>query len=238
MTGRMTVEQLALTTGLRETRATLDGWSQHPLRVVGGWLALSVTVAVALLYSVYVVAKFSTPDVSYFKIPGINRPAAGWIDARTILYRNVLVLALHAMVCVAVFIATSSLPQVALGMSGAWRWIHDKAGALAMLFVTLATLFSLLTQAWALGAGTADLAHQLGTRPSYLLLTLLPHALPELAAIFLPLAACLIATARGTTNELLAATFVTVAIGLPTLLATAAIEVYLTPLLLAELVGG
>lgn len=234
----MSVEQYALTKGLRETRGTLDGWSQQPLRVVGGWAALSLLIAVALLYSVYVVAKFSTPDVSFFKIPGINRPAADWGDAREILFRNVLVLALHAMVCVAVFIATTSLPEVAVGMSGTWRWIHDKAGAMAMMFVTLATLFSLLTQAWALGSGTADLAHQLGTRPSYLLLTLLPHALPELTAIFLPLAACLFATARHTTHQLLAATFVTVALALPTLLATAAIEVFLTPLFLGWLVTG
>jgi len=231
----MSVQQLALTRGLRQTRGILDTWSHHPFRTLGRWVLLSFVISAALLYSVYVVAKLSTPDFTVYDVPGINRPAAGWEDARQILFRNVLVLALHAMVCVAVFIATSSLPQVAAHMTGFWRWVHDKAAVLALLFVAAATLFSLLTQAYALGAGAANLAAQLGTRPSVLLLTLLPHALPELTAVFLPLAACLVASARRQTDQLLAATFVTVAIGLPVLLLTAAIEVYLTPMLLAQI---
>ena len=44
-----------------------------------------------------------------------------------------------------------------------------------------------------------------------LILSVLPHALPELTALFLPLAAWLIASRRGEWNQLLAATFVTVA---------------------------
>ena len=232
---RMSVDQLVLTRGLRETRGILDEWSHHPFRTVGRWVALSALIAVVLLYSVYVVAKFTTPDLSLVYAPGIGRPATGWADASQILFRNTLVLALHAMVCVAVFIATSSLPQEAARMAGFWRWVHDKAGALALLFVSAATLFSLVTQVYALGAGTASLAGHLGTRPSILLLTLLPHALPELTAVFLPLAACLVASARQQTDQLLAATFVTVAIGLPVLLLTATIEVYLTPLLLERI---
>ena len=38
------------------------------------------------------------------------------------------------------------------------------------------------------------------------MLTLLPHALPELFALFLPLAAWIIASRRGRWDELLAAT--------------------------------
>lgn len=228
----MSIEQLVLTRGLRQSRGTLDAWSRHPFRTVGPWVLLSFLIAVALLYSVYAVAKFSTPDLTVYGAPGIGRPAAGWLDARQILFRNTLVLALHAMVCVAVFIVTSSLPQEAARMTGFWRWVHDKAGGLALLFVAAATLFSLLTQVYALGGGTANLAALLGTRPSVLLLTLLPHALPELTAVFLPLAACLVASARRQTDELLAATVVTVAIGLPVLLLTATIEVHFTPMLL------
>ncbi len=234
--GTVTTEPHALVEGARSTRSVLSEWNRRPGRTVGASAALSLVIAIVLLYSVYAVAKFSIPDPSKSGVPGIDRPAAGYHDAKVILYRNTLVLALHAMVCVAVFIATSSLPHAAAGMSGLWRRIHDWAGQLALCFVAGATLFSLVTQAYALGRGTSDMSALLGTRPSWLLITLLPHALPELTAVFLPLAACLIAAARRQPDHLLAATLVTVAIGLPTLVASAAIEVYFTPTLIHRLV--
>jgi uncharacterized membrane protein SpoIIM required for sporulation len=65
--------------------------------------------------------------------------------------------------------------------------------------------------------------------PALLLAGLLPHAVPELCALFLPLAAWLLASRRGAWQELLAATFVTAAIAVPLLLAAAAVEVWVTP---------
>ena len=137
------------------------------------------------------------------------------------LYRNGLVLALHALACVAGFMAGSSLPTVAQDYTGFMRTIHEKAGPLAIGFVILATLFSLCTQAYALGHGAADLSGELGISPARLMLGLLPHALPELTALFLPLAAWTLASRRGAWQDLLAATFVTVAIAVPVLLALA-----------------
>ena len=58
---------------------------------------------------------------------------------------------------------------------------------------------------------------------------LLPHALPELIALFLPLAAWIIASRRDAWHELLAATFVTVAIAAPVLVVAAFVEVYVSP---------
>ena len=52
-----------------------------------------------------------------------------------------------------------------------------------------------------------------------LMLTLLPHALPELVALFLPLAAWMVASRREAWNELLAATAVTTAVAAPVLVA-------------------
>ena len=49
------------------------------------------------------------------------------------------------------------------------------------------------------------------------MLTVLPHALPELIALFLPLAAWTIASRREGWDDLLAATFVTTAIAIPIL---------------------
>jgi len=232
----VTAERYVLVEGLRSTRSVLSEWNGHPWRTIGAWTALSLGIAAALLYSVYAVAKFSIPDPMESTVAGINRPAAGWGDAKVILFRNSLVIALHAMVCVAVFIATSAMPQVSAGMSALWRRVHDLSGTLAIVFVTCATLFSLVTQAYALGRGASDMSALLGTRPSWLLITLLPHALPELTAVFLPLGACLIITARRRNHQLLAATFVTVAIGFPVLVATAVVEVWFTPLLIDRLV--
>ena len=104
------------------------------------------------------------------------------------------------------------------------------AAPLAIIFVTAATLFSLITQANALGHGAADLAWTLGVEPHTLLLRLLPHALPELFAVFLPLAAWSIASRRGAWDELLAATIATTAIAVPLVLLAAAIETWVTPL--------
>ncbi len=67
------------------------------------------------------------------------------------------------------------------------------------------------------------------------MLSVLPHAIPELTALFLPLAAWLIASRRGEWNRLLAATFVTVAMAIPTLVFAATVEVYLWPHILEAL---
>ena len=78
---------------------------------------------------------------------------------------------------------------MAEGYSGVWRRIHDKAGPLAIAFVIAATLFSLSTQAYALGDAASTLSAQLDCRPRCCWSALSLHALPELFALFLPLAA-------------------------------------------------
>ena len=80
-----------------------------------------------------------------------------------------------------------------------------------------------------IGGGTASIAGQIGTSPGLLLLALLPHALPELIALFLPLAAWMIASRRGDWDQLLAATFVTVSAAVPALLLAVSMEVYQFP---------
>ena len=73
--------------------------------------------------------------------------------------------------------------------------------------------------------------------PGTLILGLLPHALPELTALFLPLAAWMIASRQGRWEDLLAATFVTVAVAVPVVLAAAAVELWVSPELLRALAG-
>jgi hypothetical protein len=223
----MTTEQLAVVRGWADTRSALRGWRSRPVATLAPWAAGSLAVAALLLVATWVVAVVSPPDESGWMLVGVGR-VGRWDDFLFILYRNSLVLALHAMACVAGFMA-SSLPIAAAGYSGWWRRMHDRAGRLAIGFVAAATLFSLSTQAYALGADASTQAAERGMPAALLLAGMLPHALPELCALFLPLAAWILASRRGAWHELLAATFVTTAIAAPVLLAAAAVEVWVTP---------
>jgi hypothetical protein len=228
--------ELVLVQGMKDTRRTLAGWQRDPLAVLGVWLGWSFLIALGLLLSVYLIAINTRPDLSPLILPGLQR-SAGATDVLHILYRNGLVLALHAMACVAGFMAGSSLPLSARSRTGFSRWVHEKAGPLAIAFVIGATTFSLVTQAYVLGGGAATLSWQLGLDPAVLLAAISVHALPELVALFLPLAAWMVASRRGEWHELLAATFVTLAVAVPVLMVSAVVEVYLTPRLLTTLVG-
>lgn len=190
-------------------------------------------MAIALLGSVWVVSLLLTPDATSIRISGIGL-GVSFAELTGILGNNLLVLALHATACVAGFIAGSSLPLAAQEMSGFKRFVHERAGPIAIAWVVLVTSFSLLAQALALGFDAATLAQQFGIASWLLILTALPHALLELTAIFLPLAAWLIASRRDEWHDLLAATFATVGLALPILLIAAAIELYVWPRLLIE----
>jgi hypothetical protein len=232
----MKAEELALVQGWTDTRRALARWRREPARVLVPWIFGSLAVAGALLLAVWVVASLTDPDPSGAYFPGVSYPATTG-DFGFVLYRNGLVLALHALACVAGFMAGSSLPTAAEGYTGLMRKVHDRAGPLAIGFVVLATVFSLCTQAYALGHQASSLAGELDVSPALLLVGLLPHALPELAALFLPLAAWTLASRRGAWQDLLAATFVTVVIAVPVLVAAAAVETWVSPRLLAALAG-
>jgi hypothetical protein len=223
--------------GMRDTRETLDAWNGHPWAVLRGWLALSLAIAIALLGAVWVVAGLLTPDITPIHLPGLTEPQDPG-DMLPILWRNSLVLALHATACIAGFIAGASMPIAAAQRSGLSRWVHVKAGQFAILFVAAVTLFSLSTQALYLGFQGSTIAYQLQISHATLILSVLPHAIPELTALFLPLAAWLIASRRGEWNQLLAATFVTVLLAIPALVVAATIEVYVWPHILEALSPG
>ncbi len=231
----MQTSDLVLVRGLADTRAALDTWNERPGPIVGRWLAGSLAISLLLLGAVWCVALLSEPDVTQSFFGMFSHADLGHVGQ--VLMRNSLVLALHAFACIAGFIAGSALPQEAARYSGAWRWIHDKAGPLAIAFVIGATGFSLVTQAYVLGQGASSMAAQLGISPGLLLVGLLPHALPELVALFLPLAAWMIASRQKDWHELLAATLITVVLAVPVLVAAAFVEIYVTPGLLRSLTG-
>jgi hypothetical protein len=228
----MTINDFVLAQGMRDTRGALRRWNADPLPVLGLWAAAALAIAVGLLLCVWAIASAAVADPTTPEIAGLNstpRPS----DVGHILLRNSLVLALHAFACVAGFIAGSSLVLSAERRSGLSRWVHEKARPIALGWVVLVTAFSLFTQAVALGLTGAQLAGHLAISPGILVLTVLPHAIPELVALFLPLAAWMIASRRDEWRDLLAATFATVAFAVPVLVASATWEVYVWPHILA-----
>lgn len=225
-----TGEEFALIQGLRDTRGALDRWRADPGPILGGWFSAALAVAVGLLLAVWFVSLVSPADLTWLYLIGVyGPPDVG--DYLLILARNLLVLALHATACVAGFIAGSSLGKVAATKTGLSRIVHEKAGPIAIAWIVFVTAFSLFTQALALGFDAATIAGQLEISTGMLLLSVLPHALIELVAVFLPLAAWLVASRRGDWDDLLAATLATVAIALPMLLIAVGVELLLWPLL-------
>jgi hypothetical protein len=230
----MDASAYAFAHGMRQTRATLRGWQRAPLAVIGRWVAGSALAATGLLLAVLAVASL---DHGYQQVVSLQPPFAvgDLAEVAHVMRSNLLVLALHAMACVAGFIAGSSLPLQAQEHRGVSRWVHEHGGRIAIAFVVCATTFSLCAQAYVIGHTLAGVSHFLGVSPALLLLGVLPHAIPELIALFLPLAAWIIASRRGEWDQLLAATLVTVALAVPVLVLAAFVEVYVSPHLFTAL---
>jgi hypothetical protein len=225
----MDASAYAFAHGVRHTRATLRAWQENPFPVLSRWTAGAAAAAAGLLAAVWAIA---TLERGFTQAILVLQPPFAVGDAGnvwTVLRSNLLVLALHAMACVAGFIAGSSLPLQAERRSGLSRWLHDHGGRLAIVFVVGATTFSLSAQAYLIGHRLAGVSGFLKVSPGLLLIAVLPHAVPELVALFLPLAAWIIASRRGDWEQLLAATVVTVAVAVPVLVIAAVVEVYVSP---------
>jgi hypothetical protein len=230
----MDASAYAFAHGVRHTRATLRAWRGAPGKVLGGWILGSALAAAGLLAAVWAIAAL---DGGYRQVIDLQPPfAVGDLgNVGHVFASNLLVLALHAMACVAGFIAGSSLPLQAQHHQGISRWVHEHGGRLAIAFVAIATTFSLSAQAYLIGHSLGGVSGFLGVSPGVLLLGVLPHAVPELVALFLPLAAWIIASRRGEWEQLLAATVVTVALAVPVLVLSAFVEVYVSPHLFTAL---
>jgi hypothetical protein len=230
----MDASAYAFAHGVRHTRATLRAWRREPLAVLGRWALGAGAAAAGLLCAVLLISTVAnSPRVLSSLQPPFE--VGDLEDVVGVLKHNMLVLALHAMACVAGFIAGSSLPLQAQHRAGLSRWVHEHGGRIAITFVAAATTFSLSAQAFLLGRTLGGVATFLGVSPVVLLLGVLPHAIPELIALFLPLAAWIIASRRGEWEQLLAATFVTVAIAVPVLIVAALVEVFVSPHLFTAL---
>ena len=230
---RINPEQMVLVAGWADTRAALARWNSRPGPVLRTWILVSCAVGILLLMATWAVASLNT-------IPAVPRLFAGSNTQPTasslhIFARNMLVLIMHALICIAGYMAAASVPIASDAYTGWVRRVHQAATPLAFIFIISVTCLSFFLQALTLGRGAAVIAHHYNMPVSELLLLLTPHALPELTAMFLPLGAWLVLARQRAYRDLFAASILTVAIATPILAASALIEVYVSPRIFAAL---
>lgn len=205
--------------------------------VVVRWFALATVIAAIMLVGVLLATAF---------LPSAQIPLSGSLlldrvptlaHVRYVFLRNLLVLAIHVGACyVGVIIGREYTP-----LPSKWarwsRWHQElpawtKRGALT--YALCATTVSVALQTTNLGFTLIDLSTTLHLSPAHLLLLVLPHAIPELVGVFLPLALFIIQARKGELTALGSYTCQAAAMALPLILGAAFIEVYLTPQLIAN----
>ena len=217
----MDASAYAFAHGVRQTRATLRAWQRTPGVVLGRWFAGSALAAVCLLLRrVGRRALFDRLSAGHHPANRRSRSAA-------------------APTCSASCAATCSCSpctrwRASRGSSPAARCrcrpsttTASRAGCTSTAGASRSRFVVLRHRLLAERAGLRARAHARRrlrlparlARPAAA--GLLPHAIPELIALFLPLAAWIIASRRGEWEQLLAATFVTVAMAVPVLVVAA-----------------
>jgi hypothetical protein len=180
----MDANQYVFVHGMRRTRSILERWERNPWPVLRTWFVGAAVIALGLLAAVTLIASLIRPDVGFHYSPSTPHG----LEVERVLYvlgRNSLVLALHAVACVAGFIAGATLPLSAERRTGLSRVIHEKARPIAFGWVVAVTCFSMATQAFALGTIGATIAFDEAISVPVLMLTAFPHAMLELTAVFL-----------------------------------------------------
>jgi hypothetical protein len=221
-------EMIAARTAARDaaildTRDALRSWLSRPSQLLP-WVGLSALVAGILLVSTYLVSVTATPSPAAGSLIAAD-PGARWEDFGFVLGRNLTVLLLHLLVCFATYLVRRSLPLQAHELSGVRGWVHRHAATPALLMVVALTVFSIVQQAVNLGGTLADVAATGTMTQAQVLVRLLPHALPELVAVFLPLAAVMWLESRDRNRELLAAVAACTLIAVPVVVLSAYVEV-------------
>lgn len=188
------------------------------------WLPVALLAAATLLLSVLVVAMLSGEPM---QVPPSGPPfvAGSVFDAARIFGENLLVLTLYAMGN----LAASIIQRGRTGDAQPMTIGSESVGRLATAIVIGLLLFAACRQAYVLGHGLAGYSDYFYVSRWRLWLGVLPHALPELTGVFLPVAAWLFASRHGRQRELPAFTVAAVLAALPLLATAALLEVYVSP---------
>lgn len=206
-----------------DTRAALRSWFRRPGALLP-WFAISALVSAILLLATYITATTVQADPTGGGLIAAD-PSSRWVDFGFVLGRNFSVLLLHLLVCFATYLVRRSIPIQEGELSGFQRWIHRHAQRPALLLVIALTVFSMLQQAANLGYGLSSVTAMMSMSEGQVLVRLLPHAVPELVAVFLPLAAVIWLEVKGRNQDLLAAVAACTLIAIPLIVVSAWLEV-------------
>ena len=205
----------------------LAGW-----REVGRWATVAGGVAALLLCSVALIGGHLAGGSGGGIGSGLLSRHHSFGDVLSVFGRNLLVLGIHLCACwIGAIIGRPYEPVPAQ-----WGWVgalHRPVpawmGRTALFYALIVTLMSVAVQAIALGRLLAGLSRTVGIPASRLLVLVLPHAIPELVAVFLPLGLFLLEARRGRLDRLGRWSLQAAALALPLLLCAALIETYVTP---------
>jgi hypothetical protein len=215
------------TTGARIGWRAAAGWAE-----IGRWAAVAGVVAVVLLSAVALIAAHVPGSYVAGIDSGLFTRHHHLGDAVSVLGRNLLVLGIHLCACwIGAIIGRPHQPAPARwGRVGALhRPVPAWMGRVAVFYALLVTLLSVAVQATALGRELADLSRAANISSARLLVLVLPHAVPELMAVFLPLGLFLLEAGRGRLDRLGAWSLQAAAVAVPVLVCAALIETYVTP---------
>ena len=202
-------------------------------REVGRWAALAGLVAVVLLAITILFADHDRGNALIGLGSGLLAPHHDFGGVLWVFRRNLLVLGIHLCACwIGAIVGRSREPAPE-------RW-GRVAGALArpvpawmaraaVYYALGVTLLSVGVQAISLGRELADISAAAHLSRLHLLWLVLPHAVPELVAVFLPLGLFLLEARRGRLDRLGLWSLQAAAIAVPVLLGAAAIETYVSP---------
>jgi hypothetical protein len=217
---------VVLDAGASDTRAALGRFAGAPLRTFVPWAAGAAALAVLMLGAALVIGSLSRPGDPF--LPVFLDPSAGVDDFVRVLGRNLLVLLLESLVCLAVYLSSRSLPLHAKHSRGLSRSLHARASGIALGVVIALAIYAFAWQAWRLGHDVASAAQTLHLSQAGLLARLGLHAVPELTAVFLPLSAAVLLCRRGRRDDLAAAAVVSGLAAIPVLAIAAGCEVWVT----------
>jgi hypothetical protein len=216
--------------------ATADartGWpGVAPWAEIARWAAVAALVAAILLGSVAVIAGHVAGNAWTGAESGLLYRHHDLGDVLSVLRRNLLVLGIHLCACwIGAIIGRPHRPAPSSwGRIGALhRPVPDWMRRAALFYALAVTMLSVAVQAIGLGRQLADVAAATQLSSGRLLILVLPHAVPELLAVFLPLGLFLLEARRGRLDRLGAWSLQAAAIAIPVLVGAALIETYVTP---------
>jgi len=213
--------------GVRTGWPGVAGW-----REVARWAAVAALVAVVLLTGVALIAGHVSGNAWSGAGSGLLDRHHDLGDVLSVLRRNLLVLGIHLCACwIGAIIGRPHRPApVGWGRVGALhRPVPEWVGRAALFYALLVTLLSVAVQAIGLGGQLADLAAATRVSSTHLLILVLPHAVPELLAVFLPLGLFLLEARRGRLDRLGPWSLQAAAIAVPVLVCAALIETFVSP---------